>query len=1221
MFGCCVDSKGKSGGLALLWQKSVEVQLQSFSSSHIDVSVRVEESGEWWRFSGVYGEPDTSKRSEFWKLMRRLHKQSVRPWLCAWDYNEILEHSEKEGGSMRPEWQIRNFRECLTSCELHDLGFRGPAFTWSNHQQDPFTVRERLDRACANLAWSRAFPEARVSHGSSLFSDHLPVLIELCPTPCWDPSGGRKRFRFEAAWLQEPICESIVTQAWTFSSHNKLEEKIAAVSARLGTWGRMFGRETRDIILKLEKSLTADLYSVLTEENKCKRARDKAELTKLILQEEVFWKQRSKDLWLKEGDRNSSFFHAKASRRHQINSIRRLRKDNGEWTVSTVEVQQCILRYFHQVFSSNRPSSDDIRRGTEHLPVVVDPGMAEDLQRPFTEIEVTKALFSMSPLKSPGPDCMPPLFYQKFWHVVKPDVVSCVLAFLNHRILPVGFNATNILLIPKCKQPQSLNQYRPISLCNVVYKIASKSIANRLKPWLDHIIFPSQSAFVPGRLITDNVLLAFETNHFLHTHSKGGKHYMNLKLDISKAYDKVEWPFLRNVLGKLGFPCAFIDLIMLCVSSVSYSFVLSGIQFGSISPQRGLRQGDPLSPYLFLLCTESLSSLFRVAADQGTVPRVAVCRGAPPISHLLFADDTMVFCPARLPTVLNVRHILDIYKLASGQEINLHKSSAVFSHNTPMELQQGLAAELGIRLENRHEVYLGLPTMAFRSKRALFAALKDRIWKRIQGWHEKTLSQAGKATLIQAVIQAIPSYAMSCFRLPKTLLQEFQALAADFFWHDGDRRRIHWLAWTRLCSSKLEGGLGFRDLEAFNLALLSKQLWRLLTRPDSLVSKVLKAKYYPRSHLFDASVGTRPSYTWRSLLAAKDLLIAGCRWRIGTGRSVLVWKDPWLPRIPSFRTLTPMPAGGSNMHVSDLIREDIREWDSELINTIFWPEDCVMILQTPLSCVGRQDLLVWHYSRNGLFSVRSAYHLALSLANHAGPSQDSWNRGLWRSVWQANIPNKTKVFLWRAIRNILPSAGNLQKRRMLESSVCPMCEVETETPIHSFLHCTFARQVWALSCLRWQDIASTELSFESWLLIFHAMGIGVVARDSEGKCLAWLSLTLDRKGSAEMAEAYAAREAICLAIRHQWTRVILEGDCSSLLSKISSEQQDFSDVSPLVYDIRHLACCFESIFCSFTLRSGNAAADLLAKLAMNLEGNSLLLPPGLDTVLRGDLAN
>ncbi|KAL0408772.1 UNVERIFIED_CONTAM: hypothetical protein Sradi_1811600 [Sesamum radiatum] len=164
LFGFGVDPRGRSGGLALFWQKSAEVQLQSFSRFHIDVSCRFCESEEWWRFTGFYGEPDVGKRENSWRILKRLHSQSIRPWLCAGDFNEILEHAEKEGGPMRAEWQIRNFRNCLSECELHDLRFKGTSFTWCNNQQEPFTVRERLDRACSNLAWLQFFPNTSVQH-------------------------------------------------------------------------------------------------------------------------------------------------------------------------------------------------------------------------------------------------------------------------------------------------------------------------------------------------------------------------------------------------------------------------------------------------------------------------------------------------------------------------------------------------------------------------------------------------------------------------------------------------------------------------------------------------------------------------------------------------------------------------------------------------------------------------------------------------------------------------------------------------------------------------------------------------------------------------------------------------------------------------------------------------------------------------------------------------
>ncbi|KAK4406739.1 hypothetical protein Sango_0680400 [Sesamum angolense] len=328
----------------------------------------------------------------------------------------------------------------LTFCELHDLGYCYSHFMWCNNQQVHW-----LDRACANSAWSQVFPNAKVSHGASPYLDHLLVIIKLCPVLRWDLSGGRKYFHFEAAWLQDRACEDIVTRTWTSPGTNK--------------------------IAKLERALTTDHQSMLTEEGKARRARDKEDITNLILQEEVFWKQRSKDLWLRDGDWKSSFFHAKASHRHQTNVTRRLWQADGSWTDSV-------------------------------------EGMAEDLQQVFTEVE-------------------------------------------------------------------------------------------------------------------------------------GQKHYMNLKLDISKAYDKVERLFIWTALE-----------------------------------------------------------------DRGTVLGVAIFRGAPRISHLLFVDDTC--------------------------------------HNIPAELQERLADELGIRLESTHAVYLGLSTLALKSKRALFAALKNHIWRRIQGWHEKHCLTQGR---------------------------------------------------------------------------------------------------------------------------------------------------------------------------------------------------------------------------------------------------------------------------------------------------------------------------------------------------------------------------------------------------------------------------------------------------------------------------------------------
>ncbi|KAL0457897.1 UNVERIFIED_CONTAM: putative mitochondrial protein [Sesamum latifolium] len=387
--------------------------------------------------------------------------------------------------------------------------------------------------------------------------------------------------------------------------------------------------------------------------------------------------------------------------------IKRIKNPNGFWLEEKQDIQDHIESFFHDIFSSSNPSESDLEECTAGLRSRLDTNMIQELLKPYREDEITNALFHMAPYKSPGPD-------------VKHDIVQCALDILHGHSLFPKFNHTHIVLIPKCKNPELLSQFWPISLCNVIYKIASKVIANRLKPILKQLISPNQSAFVPGRLITDNVLLAFEINHFIKNKRKGKISCMALKLDISKAYDKIEWIFLRKVLEKLGFPQSFTDLIMHCVSSVTYSFMLSGKQFGFLTPQRGLRQGDPLSPYLYLICTEALSSLLYRAEEHEELRGVVVCRTAPKISHLLFADDTLISCSTTRNSMRCVLRILETYEKAAGQKVNVQKSSVAFSPNTPDSLKQEIATEMGVNLETKHEKYLGLPSVIDKKKKEVF---------------------------------------------------------------------------------------------------------------------------------------------------------------------------------------------------------------------------------------------------------------------------------------------------------------------------------------------------------------------------------------------------------------------------------------------------------------------------------------------------------------------
>jgi hypothetical protein len=291
-------------------------------------------------------------------------------------------------------------------------------------------------------------------------------------------------------------------------------------------------------------------------------------------QHNIYWKQRAHANWLANGDRNSAFFHAYASERKKTNRIKKLRREGGGVVESEEDLGAYISNFYKSLFlSSAGPTNDDLLR---HIPQVVSDEMNVNLRRPYTGEEIKEALESIGDLKAPGPDGMPAVFFKKFWQVVGEKIEEEVLAFLNGGVMPEGWNETTIVLIPKTKNPERITEYRPISLCNVLYKIISKVLVNRLKVILPNIISPTQSAFVPGRMITDNVLLAYEITHLMHTKMGGRDGLVAIKLDMSKAYDRVEWDFLEQMMVRMGFSHSWIKMIMSCVRTVTYRVKING---------------------------------------------------------------------------------------------------------------------------------------------------------------------------------------------------------------------------------------------------------------------------------------------------------------------------------------------------------------------------------------------------------------------------------------------------------------------------------------------------------------------------------------------------------------------------------------------------------------------------------------------------------------------
>jgi hypothetical protein len=422
--------------------------------------------------------------------------------------------------------------------------------------------------------------------------------------------------------------------------------------------------------------------------------------------------------------------------------------------------------------------------------------MNEALMREYTSEEIKGALDDMGDLKAPGADGMLALFYKKFWNITGQDVVKEVKSLLNGGEMPQGWNETVVVLIPKVPDPEKLKDLRPISLCNVIYKIASKTVANRLKHVLPNIVSLNQSAFVPGRLITDNVLLAYELTHYMQNKRRGLEGCATLKLDMSKAYDRVEWEFLRRMMSKLGFHRDWVNVGMRFISPVTYKFKVNGELTEEIVPTRGLRQGDSLSAYLFLICAEAFSCLLKTAEAREQIRGARVCPETLSINHLLFADDSLLLYKLDSQSTSHLRNILDLYEECSGQIINKDKSSIMFSPNTRQAERDAVMQEMGVTSEAHNDKYLGLPIYMGKSKVQTFNYLKDRVWKRIHGWKEKLLSKAGKDVPIKAIAQAIPTYAMSCFDLTKTLCDDIGTMISRFWWaQQENENKLHWLSW------------------------------------------------------------------------------------------------------------------------------------------------------------------------------------------------------------------------------------------------------------------------------------------------------------------------------------------------------------------------------------------------------------------------------------------
>ncbi|XP_013624812.1 PREDICTED: uncharacterized protein LOC106330980 [Brassica oleracea var. oleracea] len=399
--------------------------------------------------------------------------------------------------------------------------------------------------------------------------------------------------------------------------------------------------------------------------------------------------------------------------------------------------------------------------------------------------------------------------------------------------------------------------------------------------------------------------------------------------------------------------------------------------------------------------------------------------------------------------------------------ISAPKSSITFSKKTPMEVKIRVQTSLGITKEGVVGKYLGLPEHFGRRKKDMFTFIVDIIRQKAASWNTKKLSSTGKIVMLKSVISVKPTYAMTCFKLPLSLIKRIQSALTRFFWDaNPDKRKICWIAFSELAISKGDGGIELRDIETFNLAMLAKLSCRIYTRPDCLLARVLLGKYCKFQPFSQVSATSSISHGWRSILCGRDLLMANTGKAIGNGRDTLIWEEPWLSSETPSRPMGPPPSETKNWRVYELMIGDSGEWNRELIGRIL-PTAATEILSIP--------------KKDGVYSTKTGYYTNISMkeATQLQPAPQhpcSWNTDIWRG----DFSPKLRVFLWEIVKGALPLGENLEKRSILSNSKCIHCGFR-KTATHLFLHCRFAASIWEMSPLLHVERITSATTFATVL--------------------------------------------------------------------------------------------------------------------------------------------
>ena len=710
-----------------------------------------------------------------------------KPWFLMGDFNTTRFSSEKYGGNMNTDTAMEEFHECLFNLEIVDMPFLGPLYTWINRRAGDQFVARKLDLSLQNECSLDTYPNVVTEFLNPRLSDHCPLIVNLNDTLGSCP---KKRYPFKIFnfWADHPAFLDLVEDAWNIEVYGtpmyKLTQKLRSVKTSLKAFNFHEFANIREKVVEAREALHQaqadmqgnpnDLELVGNEKVCLKKYHD------LALAEEGFLKQKSRIQWLKLGDQNSSFFHKSVKARNSRNTIKSITLENGCRSEDLDTIKQEVINHFQSVLGSNLQDSviddyhiDGLVWSSDHLHI---------LNSRVTHEEIKNALFSIDDSKAPGPDGFSSLFFKRAWNIVGNEVSDAVEYFFKTGCMLREINCTIIALVLKGPNPSSMHDYRPISCCNTIYKCISKIIAVRIKRCILDIICPAQTAFVQGCSIADNILLTQEL--MKNYHSDIGPPRCALKIDLKKAYNSIRWGCILNILTAMGTPNNLLRCIMACITSPKFSICVNGELTWFFASKRGLRQGDSLSHFLFLITMEAFLRSFSKAALHPRFDFHPRCKGIN-LTHMCFANDIFIFAKGNANSVEITMDERAKFETFSGMQVNKQKS-VVFLAWVNKNVKATILSMTGFSLGSLPMKYLGVPLISSKLSHTDCLPLMDKMMARIQSWTSRSLSFAGRLQLISFVLYSIQTYWCSMFIIPKFTCYKIEHMFSGFLWSGKD---------------------------------------------------------------------------------------------------------------------------------------------------------------------------------------------------------------------------------------------------------------------------------------------------------------------------------------------------------------------------------------------------------------------------------------------------